>query len=64
MINVHSPTWRAIEKFIDQQRAAAISDLIADFDSDKQRGIISVLDKLKALPEESKPQPVIQDDYN
>lgn len=63
MIDINSLTWRHIKAFAAEQRVSAVEDLIADIDADKQRGAISMLDKLMQLPEESEPQTVVQDDY-
>ena len=52
MIDVHSPTWQAIRKFVDKELEDAIHSLVADLDSDKQRGAIHVLDRLLKLPDD------------
>jgi len=49
MIDKHSPTWRAVEAFCAQERQDSIDYLIADRYSERQRGVIAVLDKLLAL---------------
>lgn len=51
MIDKHSLTWKAILKFIDEERIDAIQFLIADRDSDRQRGALAVLEKLEKLSE-------------
>jgi hypothetical protein len=48
-IDKHSLTWKTIEKFIEQQKDDAINYLIADRDSEKQRGALIVLEKLETL---------------
>jgi hypothetical protein len=48
-IDVNSSTWREIQKFISAERDDAISMLIADRDSERQRGILLAMDKLEAL---------------
>ena len=48
-IDKHSLTWKAIEKFIEQQKDDAVNYLIADRDSEKQRGALIVLEKLETL---------------
>jgi len=48
-IDVNSATWRDILKFIEQERQDAIQMLIADRDSDRQRGALVILDRLEAL---------------
>lgn len=50
MIDVHSPTWVTVQRFINQELEDAIQALVADIDSDKQRGAIHVLDRLLKLP--------------
>ena len=48
-IDTHSLTWKAVEKFIEQEKDDAIDYLIADRDSEKQRGALIVLEKLETL---------------
>mgnify|MGYP003627769015 FL=1 len=48
-IDTHSLTWKAVEKFIEQEKDDAINYLIADRDSEKQRGALIVLEKLETL---------------
>lgn len=56
-IDVNSLTWKHIVKFIGQERKDAIQMLIADRDSERQRGALVILDRLEALalPEENQP---------
>ena len=49
-IDKHSLTWKAVEKFIEQD---AVDYLIADRDSERQRGALAVLEKLQMLGRES-----------
>ena len=51
MIDVHSATWKAIEKFIANQRKDCVDFLIADRDSDQQRGALLMLERLEGLAE-------------
>lgn len=51
MIDPHSLTWKAVEKFIAEQRKDCIDFLIADRDSERQRGALIVLEKLEGLAE-------------
>lgn len=51
MIDKHSLTWKAVLKFVEQERNDAISYLISDRDSDRQRGALAVLEKLEQLSE-------------
>jgi hypothetical protein len=51
MIDRHSATWRAIEKFIAEERKDCIDFLIADRDSERQRGALALLEKLEGLVE-------------
>ena len=48
-IDPHSLTWRAVKEFIEQQEKDAVDYLIADRDSERQRGALAVLEKLKSL---------------
>lgn len=52
-IDAHSLTWKAVEKFIEQEKDDAIDYLIADRDSERQRGALAVLEKLVMLGRES-----------
>tara|TARA_E500000178_G_scaffold347430_1_gene400729 strand:+ start:592 stop:765 length:174 start_codon:yes stop_codon:yes gene_type:complete len=51
MIDPYSATWKAIEKFIAEERKDCIDFLIADRDSDHQRGALALLEKLEGLIE-------------
>lgn len=51
MIDPHSATWKAIKKFIDEERQDCIDFLIADRYSDRQRGALALLEKLEGLTE-------------
>lgn len=48
-VDRHSLTWKAVEKFIEQQRSEALEMLIADRDSERQRGALIVLERLGAI---------------
>ena len=52
-IDKHSLTWKAVEKFIEQEKDDAVDYLIADRDSERQRGALAVLEKLQMLGRES-----------
>ena len=52
-IDKHSLTWKAVEKFIEQEKEDAVDYLIADRDSERQRGALAVLEKLQVLGRES-----------
>ena len=56
-IDINSLTWKSITKFIANERQEAIQMLIADRDSERQRGALVILDRLEALAliEESQP---------
>ena len=41
--------WKAIEKFIEQEKDDAVDYLIADRDSERQRGALVILEKLETL---------------
>lgn len=49
MIEKHSLTWRAIASFIESERKDCIDFLIADRDSERQRGALLLLDRLESL---------------
>ena len=49
-------------KFAEKERKEAIEFLIADQDPEQQRGIIKLLDRLIALPDDPE-EPVVSDDY-
>ncbi|MCW7556493.1 hypothetical protein NX722_28425 [Endozoicomonas gorgoniicola] len=51
MINKHSADWKAVEHWAQEKRNQAVARLIADNQSDKQRGIIAALDELMKLAE-------------
>lgn len=51
MIDVNSATWKAIEKFIASQRKDCVDFLIADRNSDQQRGALLMLERLEGLAE-------------
>tara|TARA_R110002072_G_C7754624_1_gene517794 strand:- start:255 stop:428 length:174 start_codon:yes stop_codon:yes gene_type:complete len=54
-IDAHSLTWKAVEKFIEQEKDDAIDYLIADRDSERQRGALALLEKLETLGRKSEP---------
>lgn len=49
MVDRNSLTWKAVEKFIRDERKDAIDMLVADKDSDKQRGALIILERLESL---------------
>jgi hypothetical protein len=49
MIDKNSATWKSIEKFVEHERRDCIQFLIADRDSEKQRGSLMILEKLENL---------------
>lgn len=63
MIDKYSATWQAVERFIDKELEDAIQSLIADQDSDQQRGAIHVLNRLADLVSDPIEQ-VVSDHYN
>ena len=48
-IDPHSLTWKAILQFIEDERENAVSYLIADRESERQRGVLAVLERLETL---------------
>lgn len=64
MIDIYSDTWRAVEAFIKEQREQAIKNLIADTQSERQRGVIEMLELLESLPEKDEvEQPIAEERY-
>tara|TARA_B100002019_G_scaffold23039_1_gene17505 strand:- start:38 stop:235 length:198 start_codon:yes stop_codon:yes gene_type:complete len=49
MIDPHSLTWKTVLKFIESERQDCLDFLIADRDSERQRGALIILDKLERL---------------
>lgn len=62
MIDPHSLTWKTVVGFISDRRIEAIEMLIADKNSEQQRGALIVLDRLLQLADEPEIA-VITDDY-
>ncbi|GAB2799065.1 hypothetical protein GCM10027040_27610 [Halomonas shantousis] len=62
-IDKHSDTWRAVTEWARQQRQEAIDMLIADRDSEQQRGKIELIDELLKLTKEASIPPVVADNY-
>ncbi|MHB0775422.1 hypothetical protein [Halomonas sp. WWR20] len=62
-INKHSETWQAVTEWARQQRQDAIEQLIADRESEQQRGKIELLDQLLNLTNTSSIPPVVADNY-
>lgn len=56
-IDKHGSTWKAVERFIEQERKDAINFLIADRDSEKQRGALTILERLEGLVREDSDTP-------
>ena len=48
-IDIHSLTWKSVLKFVEQERQDAVQMLIADRDSERQRGALVILERLEAL---------------
>jgi hypothetical protein len=48
-IDIHSLTWKSVLKFVEQERQDAIQMLIADRDSERQRGALVILERLETL---------------
>lgn len=62
MIDKHSATWRAVTEFAEAEYSTAVEMLIADRDSERQRGIIHVLHRLAGLADDPL-QEIIEDTY-
>lgn len=62
-VDVNSDTWEAIQAFAATKRKDAVEMLIAGKDSDKQRGVIHVLDELIDM-QKTEDKPIQVDDYN
>ena len=52
-IEKDSRTWVAVEEFIAREKADAVQYLIADRDSEQQRGALKVLERLEAYANQS-----------
>jgi len=64
MVDIYSDTWRAVEAFIKDQREQAIKSLIADTQSERQRGAIEVLELLESLADKDEvEQPIAEERY-
>lgn len=61
--NKHSDEWKEVEAFINTEREGAIEALIADHQSERQRGIIDLLDRLAELPGDSQDEKVANPSY-
>lgn len=48
-IDPHSLTWKAVLRFIEAEREDAVNYLIADRESERQRGVLAVLERLETL---------------
>lgn len=48
-VDKHSLTWKAVAEFAQAEREDAIKALIADRDSERQRGALALLERLEAL---------------
>ncbi|MBJ2129065.1 hypothetical protein JC525_08960 [Alteromonas sp. IB21] len=62
-IDIHSDTWALLTDTLNAERSKAVKNLIADRDSDKQRGRIDLIDQLLKLPDTPKQAPIKQDTY-
>lgn len=62
-IDVHSLTWKTVLKFAEAQRKEAVAELIADINSNQQRGKIEILDALIGLHKEEQEEIVHTDNY-
>jgi hypothetical protein len=56
-VDPYSLTWKAVESFITEQRNEAVEMLIADRESERQRGALVVLERLQALASQEEPPP-------
>ncbi|MBF57736.1 MAG: hypothetical protein CME80_08460 [Halomonas sp.] len=62
-VDKHSDTWQAVSDFVASERQDAIELLIADRESEQQRGRIAQLDALLRLATPSKDAPLVTDTY-
>jgi hypothetical protein len=63
-IDPNSRTWKEICKFADEEKAKAIKALIADSDSERQRGVLMCLEKLSRLVETQPKETITEVNYN
>ena len=61
-IDKHNPVWKKVEEYLRDQRNDAVNALIADKESDKQRGKIDLIDSLISTVYDDV-EPVQQDNY-
>lgn len=58
MVDPNSLTWKSVQRFIEEQRQDSIDFLVADRDSERQRGALALLEKLEGLAnQEGQQQP-------
>ena len=63
-IDPNSRTWKEICKFVDEEKAKAIKALIADSDSERQRGILACLERLSKLAKTEPDEIITEVNYN
>ncbi len=62
-IDPNSETWKAVLEWAGQQRDDAVQLLIEDFQSERMRGRIAVIDDLTNLARPEQPPRVVSDPY-
>lgn len=63
MVDKHSATWKAVISFLNKEHSEAIECLIFDKHSERQRGKIDLIARLKLLTDPQTPEVVYNDDY-
>lgn len=63
-IDKHSETWLAVTEWARSQRLEAIDSLIADKDSERQRGKIDLIDQLLCLTDTEDDPVIVSDSYS
>jgi len=63
MVDKNSLTWIEVKRFVESEHNKAVSALIQDKQSERQRGKIDLLSRLLKLADPQQPTVVITDDY-
>lgn len=63
-IDKHSETWLAVTEWARSQRQEAIESLIADQESERQRGKIDLIDQLLCLTDTEDDPVIVPDSYS
>lgn len=64
MVDKDSATWLAVAKALAAEKQTAIDNLIADRQSEKQRGKLELITKVLSLANPVDRDPIVQDTYS